>query len=218
MRRLKSGHIALLAGLGWLAACGPSRALWEPTPELLARQAPDSFVVEVETSEGAFHITMHRAWSPLGVDRVYQLMSNDFYSGARFYRVLPGFVAQWGFSGTPALDSVWQEHTLADEPTVSTNARGTVSFARAGAETRSYTLFINLVDNARLDDAAAGGVVGYPPIGRIINGLEVADGFYAAYGESPRQDSIAALGNEYLRGSFPQLDSIVATRVILEWP
>jgi peptidyl-prolyl cis-trans isomerase A (cyclophilin A) len=118
MRRLKSGHIALLAGLGWLAACGPSRALWEPTPELLARQAPDSFVVEVETSEGAFHITMHRAWSPLGVDRVYQLMSNDFYSGARFYRVLPGFVAQWGFSGTPALDSVWQEHTLADEPTV----------------------------------------------------------------------------------------------------
>ncbi len=200
------------------AACGPNAALWQPTPAMLAVAAPDSFVVEVVTSEGAFDVTMHRAWSPLGVDRVYHLMSNDFYAGARFYRVLPDFVAQWGFSGRPGLDSLWQEHPIDDEPSVASNVHGTVSFARAGARTRSYTLFVNLVDNQRLDNAMAGGVAGYPPIGRIDRGLEVVHGFYSAYTQDPPvQDSIAQLGNEYLRRKYPQLDSIVSTRVTREW-
>jgi cyclophilin family peptidyl-prolyl cis-trans isomerase len=199
-------------------ACGPNGALWEPTPAMLAVAAPDSFLVEVLTSEGAFDVMMHREWSPLGVDRAYHLVGNDFYAGARFYRVVPGFVAQWGFSGDPALDSIWDERPIADEPTVASNARGTVSFARAGPETRSFTLFVNTVDNQRLDDVMAGGVAGYPPIGRIERGAEVIDGFYAAYTEDPpMQDSIAQLGNEYLRRRYPQLDSIIGTRVIREW-
>jgi cyclophilin family peptidyl-prolyl cis-trans isomerase len=199
-------------------ACGPNGALWEPTPAMLAVAAPDSFLVEVLTSEGAFDVMMHREWSPLGVDRAYHLVGNDFYAGARFYRVVPGFVAQWGFSGDPALDSIWDERPIADEPTVASNARGTVSFARAGPETRSFTLFVNTVDNQRLDDVVAGGVAGYPPIGRIERGAEVIDGFYAAYTEDPpMQDSIAQLGNEYLRRRYPQLDSIIGTRVIREW-
>lgn len=201
------------------AACGPRAALWSPTPEMLAAPAPDSFVVEVETSEGTFDVTMHRAWSPLGVDRMFHLMGNDFYAGARIYRMASGFVAQWGFSGTPGLDSIWEALPIADEPVVESNLRGVMSFARAGPETRSYTLFINLVDNARLDTAPAGGVVGYPPIGRIVGrGVEVVDGFYPGYTEDPpMQDSIAALGNEYLRRRYQQLDSIVATRVVREW-
>ena len=199
-------------------ACGPNGALWEPTPAMLAVAAPDSFLVEVLTSEGAFDVMMHREWSPLGVDRAYHLVGNDFYAGARFYRVVPGFVAQWGFSGDPALDSIWDERPIADEPTVASNARGTVSFARAGPETRSFTLFVNTVDNQRLDDVMAGGVAGYPPIGRIERGAEVIDGFYAAYTEDPpMQDSIAQLGKEYLRRRYPQLDSIIGTRVIREW-
>jgi cyclophilin family peptidyl-prolyl cis-trans isomerase len=205
--------------MAWLASCSTGRVLYEPTPEMLSATAPDSFLVEVVTSEGTIYVMMHRAWSPLGVDRVYQLVRNDFYAGARFYRMIPGFVAQWGFSGDPVLDSIWEEHSLADEPTVESNVRGTVSFARGGPESRSYTLFINLVDNVRLDDAMAGGVAGYPPIGRIIDGIEVADGFYAAYTQDPPgQDSIAALGNEYLRRRYAQLDSIVGTQVILEFP
>lgn len=213
------GRIAAAASLAWIAACASNGALYEPTPELLQATAPDSFVVEVETSEGTFHVQMNRHWSPLGVDRVYQLMSRDFYAGARFYRVLPDFVAQWGFSGDPVLDSIWGEHSIADEPTVASNVRGVVSFARAGPETRSYTLFVNLVDNVRLDDQMSGGIAGYPPIGRIIDGLEVVDGFYAAYTDPPpAQDSISEQGNDYLRRRYPQLDSIVATQVILEWP
>lgn len=209
---------AAFATAALATACGPNGALWEPTPAMLAVAAPDSFLVEVLTSEGAFDVMMHREWSPLGVDRAYHLVGNDFYAGARFYRVVPGFVAQWGFSGDPALDSIWDERPIADEPTVASNARGTVSFARAGPETRSFTLFVNTVDNQRLDDIVAGGVAGYPPIGRIERGAEVIDGFYAAYTEDPpMQDSIAQLGNEYLRRRYPQLDSIIGTRVIREW-
>jgi cyclophilin family peptidyl-prolyl cis-trans isomerase len=209
---------AAFATAALATACGPNGALWEPTPAMLAVAAPDSFLVEVLTSEGAFDVMMHREWSPLGVDRAYHLVGNDFYAGARFYRVVPGFVAQWGFSGDPALDSIWDERPIADEPTVASNARGTVSFARAGPETRSFTLFVNTVDNQRLDDVMAGGVAGYPPIGRIERGAEVIDGFYAAYTEDPpMQDSIAQLGNEYLRRRYPQLDSIIGTRVIREW-
>lgn len=219
MRQLTPRRVAALVSLAWIGACASGSQLYEPTPEMLGATAPDSFVVEVETSEGAFLVQMTRAWSPLGVDRAYQLMANDFYAGARFYRVLPGFVAQWGFSGDPVLDSIWREQPLADEPTVSSNVRGTVSFARAGPETRSYTMFINLADNDRLDEQMSGGVAGYPPIGRIVDGLDVVDGFYAAYTQvPPRQDSIQALGNEYLSRAYPQLDSIIATRVIIEWP
>ncbi len=202
-----------------LAACAGGGPLWEPTPEMLSARAPDSFVVEVVTSEGPFEITMHRAWSPAGVDRAYQLMTNDFYAGARIYRVESGFVAQWGYSGDPFLDSIWRSHPLPDEPVVVGNTRGVVSFARGGAESRSFTLFVNLADNTRLDVLELGGVVGYPPIGRIRKGVEVIDGFYGAYrGDAPRQDSIGAFGNDYLRRHYPQLDSIVSTRVIRRWP
>jgi peptidyl-prolyl cis-trans isomerase A (cyclophilin A) len=201
-----------------LAACGPNAALWAPTTEVLAVAAPDSFLVEVETSEGTFDMTMHRAWSPLGVDRMHHLMRNDFYAGARFYRVVSGFVAQWGFSGDPALDSIWEALPIADEPVVESNLRGVVSFARGGPKSRSYTLFLNLVDNARLDEVASGGVVGYPPLGRVVRGLDVIDGFYPGYTDDPpNQDSITQLGNEYLRRRYPQLDSIVTTRIIFEW-
>ena len=201
-----------------VVACGPNAALWQPTPAMLEAAAPDSFVVEVVTSEGAFDIAMHRAWSPLGVDRMYHLMRNDFYAGARFYRIASGFVAQWGFSGSPALDSIWEALPIADEPVVESNVRGTVSYARAGPETRSYTLFVNLVDNGRLDAVPAGGIVGYPPIGSVVRGLDVIDGFYPGYTDDPpQQDSIAQVGNEYLRRRYPQLDSIVATRIVREW-
>jgi len=215
--RARAASVACLAALA-VAACGHNAALYDPTPDMLAAQAPDSFLVEVATSEGVFHLMMHRAWSPLGVDRAYHLMDNDFYAGARIYRVVDGFVAQWGFSGDLTLDSVWREHSLPDEPTVESNLRGVVSFARGGPESRSYTLFVNLVDNVRLDDMDAGGIIGYPPIGVIEEGLEVIDGFYSAYADrTPSQDSIRLQGNDYLRRTYPQLDSIVGTRILSTW-
>lgn len=208
---------AFAAAIG-VGACSHGAALYDPSPVVLAAEAPDSFLVEVRTSEGAFTVKMRRHWSPEGVDRVHHLMSNDFYAGARIYRVVDGFVAQWGYSGDPVRDSVWREHTLPDEPTVGSNVRGVVSFARGGPESRTFQLFVNLVDNLRLDSLVSGGVRGYPPIGEIVDGLEVVDGFYQAYQDrTPDQDSIRVLGNDYLRRVYPQLDSIVGTQVLARW-
>ncbi len=207
------GNTVLLAG-----ACASAGPLWEPDEDLVTAAAPDSFTVEFLTSEGAFEAVFHRSWSPLGVGRAYYLFANGFYAGARFYRVVPGFVAQWGFSGLPHLDSIWVSRRLEDEPVVESNTRGTISFARPGPETRSYTMFVNLADNTRLDTAEASGIEGYPPIGRIREGVGAIDGFYDAYSEqAPRQDSIRAFGNSYLTRTFPHLDSIISTRVTQTW-
>lgn len=201
-----------------VAACARPGPLWDPSPARLGVQAPDSFEVEVRTSEGPFLVALHRSWSPQAVDRAYLLFREDFFAGARVYRMVPGFVAQWGYSGDPMLDSLWRDHPVDDEPVVGSNVKGTLSFARSGPRSRSYTLYVNLADNLRLDTLEAGGVRGYPPIGRITEGADVPAGFYAAYAEAaPRQDSIAAFGNDYLRRHFPQLDSIVGTRVVREW-
>lgn len=201
------------------AACASPGPLWEPRDDELALAAPDSFLVEFTTSEGPFEAVFHRRWSPAGVDRAWYLLRHDYWAGARVYRVVPGFVAQFGFSGRPHLDSIWGERRLPDEPVVASNTRGTISFARSGPETRSYTLFVNLVDNPRLDTLVASGITGYPPIGRIREGVDVVAGFYPAYDDpAPRQDSIRAFGNDYLRRHFPQLDSIVGTRVLETWP
>jgi cyclophilin family peptidyl-prolyl cis-trans isomerase len=209
--------VAVGAALAF-AACGPNGALYRPTADMLAVESPDSFLVEILTSEGPLTVRMRRHWSPAGVDRVWHLVDNNFYAGARIYRVVPGFVAQWGYSGEPVRDSVWRDHPVEDEPVVASNLRGVISFARGGPETRSHQLFVNLVDNTRLDDAAGNGVVGYPPLGEVEAGLEVIDGFYAAYSDrTPSQDSIRILGNDYLRREYPQLDSIISTRVTGFW-
>ena len=209
--------LAFATALG-VTACGHNAALYDPTPEMLAAEAPDSFVVGVETSEGYFEVRVHRAWSPRAADRAYHLMDNNFYAGARIYRVVQGFVAQWGFPGDPVLDSIWREHAIVDEPVVASNLRGVLSFARGGPETRSYTLFVNLVDNERLDTAVGQGVEGYPPIGVVESNVEVIDGFYSAYTlPGSIQDSIRLQGNDYLRREYVQMDSIIGTRVVAWW-
>ena len=152
----------------------PGSTIWTPSYEELNTHAPDSFVVAMETSEGPIEITMYREWSPLAVDRAHYLMANDFYAGARFYRVVPGFVAQWGLTGKPVLDSLWQERGIDDEPVVDSNARGTVAFARAGRRTRSFQLFINLADNSQFDHPKPAGH-GYTVFGKVTKGMEVID-------------------------------------------
>jgi cyclophilin family peptidyl-prolyl cis-trans isomerase len=214
------GAITVVAAVAVLtfSACSQNAALYDPTPGVLEAQAPDSFLVAVETSEGTFTVRMRRHWSPAGVDRVWHLMENDFYAGARIYRVVDGFVAQWGFSGEPVRDSIWRDHPLEDEPVLASNVRGVVTFARGGPETRTFQLFVNLVDNPRLDALTSGGVEGYPPIGEIEDGLAVIDGFYGAYSDDvPAQDSIRLQGNDYLRRVYPQLDSIIGTRITGFW-
>jgi peptidyl-prolyl cis-trans isomerase A (cyclophilin A) len=209
-----SGMMALLA----LAACvqrgGSRSALLDPDPAELARQAPDSFKVRFETSRGPFVAQVVRAWAPRGVDRFHYLVENHFYDGVRFFRVVPGFVAQFGIHGDPAVSAVWRELSIPDDSVQQSNQPGFITFAMGGPNSRTTQLFINRRDNRRLD------AMGFAPIGRIIEGQAVADSMYEGYGEGPprgagpEQSMITREGNSYLERAFPRLDSIVRARVI----
>jgi peptidyl-prolyl cis-trans isomerase A (cyclophilin A) len=170
---------------------------------------PVSNIVRVETSKGAFVIELHPEWAPLGVARFQELVQQNYFDDVRFFRVLPGFVAQFGMHGDPAINNRWKDSVIPDEPRVQSNARGTVSFATAGPNTRSNQLFINLVDNVMLDG------MGFAPIGRVIEGMDVVDALHGGYGEGSNQQMlIDSEGNAYLAREFPLLDYIRTARFV----
>jgi cyclophilin family peptidyl-prolyl cis-trans isomerase len=198
-----------------VAVCGGDAS---SAPGAGSAQAPDSFAVRLTTSGGEMVVRFHRSWSPLAVDRVYGLVTEGFYDGARFYRVNDQYV-QFGFSGRPELDRAWFEQRLPDEPVRASNVRGTVAFGRAGPSSRNFVLFVNLGDNSFLDSWAGDGVPGFPPVGRMESGIDVAEGLNGAYGDAivPMEDSILASGNAFLDRSFPGLDSILTAEVVRQW-
>lgn len=195
----------------------PSVPAAEPVPVHVSPAAPDSFTVLFETSKGPFTVKAYRHWSPAGADRLHELVTTGFFDDARFFRVVPGFVAQFGLPADPAVAASWRERTIPDDEVRTSNARGTLSFARSGPGTRSTQLFINLRDNARLD--ALNGF-GFPPIGRVTAGMDVVEKLYAGYGEGaprgggPVQDSIRLQGNSYLERAYPRLDAILTARIV----
>ena len=173
-----------------------------------AQHPPDSYKVRFETSKGDFVISVTRDLSPLGADQFYTLVKSGFYDGARFFRVLPGFVVQFGIAADPATTAKWRDANLQDEPVKQSNKRGTITYAKGGPNTRSTQVFINLADNARLDPS------GFSPFGVVTQGMEVVDQFYSGYGEGapngngPAQSSAESDGNAYLIREFPKLDYI----------
>jgi peptidyl-prolyl cis-trans isomerase A (cyclophilin A) len=188
--------------------------------------APDSFVVRFETSRGPVDVLARKSWAPNGADRFYTLVQNRYYDEARFYRVVKGFVAQFGLAATPAVTAAWRARAIADEPVKHSNTRGTISYARGGPGTRTTQLFFNLVDNARLDTT---NTFGFPPIGEVVAGMSAVDSLYSGYGNAaprtgatatasgPQQDSITRQGNDYLKRGWPKLDYVKTARVITEW-
>ena len=194
---------------------GAASSLVKPDPAAIATPAPDSFRVAVETSKGNLTIMAHRDWAPHGVDRFYHLVQLGYFDDARFFRVLSGFMAQFGMNGDPRVNAAWQPLLLQDDPVKQNNTRGRVTFA-AGSDpnTRSTQLFINYADNRNLDG------MGFAPIGEVIDGMSVADSLYAEYGEGapngpgPDQGRIATEGNKYLNQNFPKLDFIRRARIV----
>ena len=177
-------------------------------PAELKEQAPDLFKANFATSAGAFAVEVHRDWAPMGADRFYNLVKRGFYDGVRFFRVLPGFMAQFGVNGDPSISNVWRAARIADDPVKQGNKRGTITFATAGPGTRTTQLFINLVDNDGLDRQ------GFAPFGRVTSGMEVVEKLYGGYGEGaprgngPDQGRVQSEGNKYLEQEFPRLDYI----------
>jgi peptidyl-prolyl cis-trans isomerase A (cyclophilin A) len=216
-RKLVHLALAVVASAIMLAAC--SRNAADDRSVLLdvsrsAELAPDSFRVRFETTRGPFVVEAHHAWAPWGVDRFYYLVKHGFYDSTAFFRVLPGYIAQFGISGNPAIAASWQFRLFPDDTVRhQSNLRGRLTFANAGPQSRSTQLFINLRNNPNLDQ-------GYGPIGEIVEGIGVIDGLYSGYGDGPpggtgpNQGQIFGEGNSYLKRSFPQLDYIITARIV----
>jgi peptidyl-prolyl cis-trans isomerase A (cyclophilin A) len=204
---------ALCAAL--LAAALPSGNAAASPPSLLRpaslrATAPASYRVAFATTEGRFVVAVRRSSAPNGADRFYNLVRARFYDGVTFFRVVRGFVVQFGISSDPAVSRAWQQATIPDDPVRASNTRGTVTFATAGPNTRTTQLFVNLASNAALD------AQGFAPIGRVTSGMGVVGRLYGGYGEQPTsaQRQIAEQGNAFLRATYPKLDRIVTARIL----
>jgi len=174
-----------------------------------------SYQVEFETTKGKIVLEIHPDWSPRGEARFRELVESGYFDGCSFFRVVSGFVVQFGISGTPALNEKWSGKTIDDDPVRETNSRGTLTFAKTGApNSRTTQLFFNLTDNPRLDG------MGFAPFAKVVSGMDVIDSLYAGYGEGaprgsgPAQDRLTSEGDAYLSKDFPKLDKILTAKVV----
>lgn len=199
----------IIAGQAPAAAAKASKLL---TPAALTAKAPALFKAKFDTSKGVFVVEVHRDWAPLGADRFYNMVTNGFFSGVRFFRVIPNFMAQFGINGNPAVTAAWNKIDLKDDPpNKQSNTRGFITYGTTGRpDSRGTQVFINYKDNAFLD------AQGFVPFGQVVEGMEIVDMLNAEYGSGPQnaQGRISAEGNKFLIASYPKLDFIKTATVV----
>jgi peptidyl-prolyl cis-trans isomerase A (cyclophilin A) len=177
-------------------------------PAALNEQAPATYKARFDTSKGAFVIDVRREWAPQGADRFYNLVKNGFYDENRFFRVISGFMVQFGINGNPQVSTPWRGAQIKDDPVKQSNKRGFITFATSGPNSRTTQVFINFGDNGRLDG------MGFAPFGQVTSGMNVVDALFSGYGEGapqgrgPNQGRIQSEGNAYLTKDFPNLDFV----------
>jgi peptidyl-prolyl cis-trans isomerase A (cyclophilin A) len=198
-----------------LCGCSSSPKHAENSEIPASVETPDHYRVNFETTQGNFVVEAVSAWAPKGAARFHKLVHDGFYDGARFYRVRPKFVVQWGISQDPKTNELWKQLKITDDPVKQSNQRGFVSFATDGPNTRTTEVFINLVDNKRLDAR------GFAPFGRVSEGMDVVDKLYSGYGEvqglhGPGVDAVQyqLQGEGYIQRHFPKLDQIKSARIV----
>lgn len=191
---------------------GPAGALDpnKPVGDGLPDEAPAIFKVNMATTKGDVVIEVHKDWAPLGAQRFYELVRRGYFTDIRIFRMVPGFVAQFGISGTPAVSQAWQDRAIKDDPVKESNTKGMVTFAMGGPNSRTTQIFIGLGDNSRLDS------MGFAPFGKVIQGMEVAEGWNGEYSERPTkmQDKMHMQGNAFLDKAFPGLDTIKTATIV----
>ncbi|HWI59504.1 MAG TPA: peptidylprolyl isomerase [Bacillota bacterium] len=218
--------VAIFCALGLLAAVAvqaqdakqeakPSTA--SPSfsdPAKLTEKAPETFKAQFDTTKGKFTVEVTRSLAPNGADRFYNLVRSGFFKDVAFFRVIPGFMCQFGIHGDPSVSAKWRSAKIPDDPVKGSNTRGTITFATAGPNTRTTQLFINFADNSNLDG------MGFSPFGKVTEGMDVVDKIYSGYGEGaprghgPDQGRIQMEGNAYLKKDFPNLDYIKAATIV----
>jgi peptidyl-prolyl cis-trans isomerase A (cyclophilin A) len=194
--------VAAAVVAGAVAYSAPEKLM---DPAKLTAKAPETFKAKLDTTKGMVVIEVHRAWSPNGADRFYNLVKNGYYDGVKFFRVVPGFVVQWGIHGDPSIATKWLQSNIQDDPVKESNKRGFITYAKSGApNSRSVQLFINLGDNSRLD------ATGFAPFGKVTEGMDVVEKLYGGYAEglTKLQGKIAEEGNAFLEKNYPELDGI----------
>ncbi|MEM7576112.1 MAG: peptidylprolyl isomerase [Planctomycetota bacterium] len=192
----------------------------DPTSDAMNQTAPDVFDAVFTLATGdetsVVVIRTQRDWAPLGADRFYNLVKSGYFNDQRIFRVVPGFVAQFGIHGDPDISANWRPAQIKDDPINPdiSNTRGRVVFANAGPHTRTTQLFINFDDNAFLDNPAQMRGSVFAPFGEVVEGLDAVDAINAQYGERPNQGAIQTQGNAYLDATFPNLTRIVSATII----
>ena len=197
----------LAAVLGTYAAC-----LVADESATKEGKAPDLYKVKFETSGGDFVVEVHRDWAPVGADRFHELVTKGFYDECRFFRVVPGFMVQFGINGDPKIQKDWREASIKDDEVTQSNKREYITFATSGPDSRTSQVFINFKDNARLDE------LGFAPFGKVIEGMDVVDKINPEYREKPDQGKMQSTGNEYLKSAFPNLDYVKKAMIVKDEP
>jgi len=205
----------LAAALVTLAACSDApRETAKPAPPPSPVKPPEAYEVEFETSKGSFTVEVKREWSPRGADHFHELVMSKFYDGARFHRVIRGFVVQFGINPSPKTNAIWSTAHIPDDPVKLKNKKGTLTYAKIGPHSRATQVFINLRDNLDLDKS------GFAAFARVTSGMDVVEKLYWSYGElAPRgsgPDPVLAetKGEVYFGEKFPRLDSITKATVV----
>ena len=203
---MKSQQWSVLIACGMIVAFGINLLALEG-PKF--KKAPKHFLAKFETTAGDFVVEVQREWCPNGADRFYQLVNSKLYDECKFFRVVPGFMVQFGISGNPDIAAKWKTATIKDDPVVKSNRRGYLTFAKAGVpNSRTTQIFVNYKDNVALDSQ------GFAPFGRIVEGMEVVDAINSQYGETPDQMLVQMHGNEYLNARFPRLDGVRKATIV----
>jgi len=207
--------VVLAAASLLMGQAGTNAALKNPSS--LKEMAPAVFKVDFDTSAGEFVVEVHRDWAPNGADRFYNLVKNGFFDNVRFFRVISGFMVQFGLNGDPAISAVWRDARIPRDPVKEGNKRGNITFAMQGGpngpDTRTTQMFINFGDNSQLDSS------GFAAFGKVTKGMDVVDKIYSGYGEGapsgrgPEQGRVQAEGNAYLTKDFPKMDYIKKTTI-----
>lgn len=184
-------------------------------PAKLTEKAPETFKAQFDTTKGKFTIEVTRSLSPNGADRFYNLVRSGYFKDVAFFRVVSGFMCQFGMHGDPTVNEKWSNARIQDDPVVGSNTRGTITFAMGGPNTRSTQFFINFGDNTRLDG------MGFSPFGKVVEGMDIVDKINGEYGDMPQQggsgpnpEFIAQQGNVYLKKVFPNLDYIKSASIV----
>lgn len=183
-------------------------------PSKLTEKAPDTFKVEFDTTKGKFTVEVTRSLAPNGADRFFNLVRSGYFKDIAFFRVIPGFMCQFGIHGDPAVSAKWREASIPDDPVKGSNTRGTITYATSGPNARTTQLFINFADNVNLDS------MGFSPFGKVVEGMDVVDKINGEYGEGapggrgPSQRRIQMEGNAYLKKDFPNLDYIKSVTIV----